>query len=206
MQASRQAQCFLIYAAPCRRAVENTCLPVAPRSADGVLTYGRGLLQVRELLCFVLQSSGGECQWGVRTCSRGLLQAREHCRLVFQAEAAARGCMPLQRLHCFCKQAEPPCDFPAGKSYEMLPLLACRTGGCRLQVPAPLGGAGRACRYAPICLAKLLPVCSLVAWLPRRVAPRVCPCMLASRHRKTSGGPLCCSAAGVQFNNHPAPP
>ena len=29
-----------------RRAVENTCLPVAPGSPDGVLTYGRGLLQV----------------------------------------------------------------------------------------------------------------------------------------------------------------
>lgn len=29
-----------------RRAVENTCLPVAERDPDGVLTYGRGLLQV----------------------------------------------------------------------------------------------------------------------------------------------------------------
>jgi hypothetical protein len=30
-----------------RRAVENTCLPVAAGEPDALLTYGRGLLQVR---------------------------------------------------------------------------------------------------------------------------------------------------------------
>lgn len=40
-----------------RRAVENTCLPVAERDPDGVLTYGRGLLQV-----------GGTCALALLCC------------------------------------------------------------------------------------------------------------------------------------------
>ena len=31
---------------PFRRGVENSCLPVGDAQSDGVLTYGRGLLQV----------------------------------------------------------------------------------------------------------------------------------------------------------------
>ncbi len=38
--------------------MENTCLPVAERSPDGVLTYGRGLLQAREGRRFVIHQRG----------------------------------------------------------------------------------------------------------------------------------------------------
>ncbi|PRW39066.1 Tripeptidyl-peptidase 2 isoform A [Chlorella sorokiniana] len=40
-----------------RRAVENTCLPVAERSPDGVLTYGRGLLQVDSAYKYLRRSA-----------------------------------------------------------------------------------------------------------------------------------------------------
>ena len=42
-----------------RRAVENSCLPVGERMPNGVLTYGRGLLQVSA--CVVMAVGVGWC-------------------------------------------------------------------------------------------------------------------------------------------------
>lgn len=40
-----------------RRAVENTCAPVAARAPDGPLTYGRGLLQVADAYAYLRRSA-----------------------------------------------------------------------------------------------------------------------------------------------------
>lgn len=49
-----------------RRAVENTCLPVAERAADGVLTYGRGLLQVQAAYKYLRRSAAVDVPAGAR--------------------------------------------------------------------------------------------------------------------------------------------
>ena len=67
-----------------RRALENTCQPVGGDAADAILTYGRGLMQVRpsRILCpikgrsktYLLDLATMHCQYCGQWCaSRGIL-------------------------------------------------------------------------------------------------------------------------------------
>ena len=130
-----------------RRAVENTCLPLGDPTADGVLTYGRGLLQAR---CW---GAGGMLMWcwggagGMMVMPGRAAGAARVCMRVCVLRRTDRVCM----CACVCggtDRAPPPHRAaPAALTLPatlLLCLCPCTAGGGRLRVPAAQRRGGRA--------------------------------------------------------------
>ena len=83
-----------------RRAVENTCAPVAARAPDGPLTYGRGLLQVGWGA-----PGGGSGQSGAGSSRGPAPAAGAHAGLAASLPASQRAC-------CLPISSGPPHPLP----------------------------------------------------------------------------------------------